>query len=42
MFEGRKYKKKGGYRENAIRFADADGGVATREVCNGSSHYCRT
>jgi len=29
MFEGRKYKKKGGYRENAIRFADADGGVAT-------------
>jgi len=29
MFEGRTYKQKGGYRDNAIRFADADGGVAT-------------
>lgn len=29
MFEGREYKQKGGYRDNAIRFADADGGVAT-------------
>ena len=28
-FEGRTYKQKGGYRENAIRFADHDGGVAT-------------
>lgn len=29
MFNGREYKQKGGYRDNAIRFADADGGVAT-------------
>lgn len=28
MFEGRKYKQVG-YGERAIRFADADGGVAT-------------
>jgi hypothetical protein len=29
MFEGREYKQKGGYKANAIRFADVDGGVAT-------------
>lgn len=29
MFIGRTYKQKGGYRDNAIRFADTDGGVAT-------------
>lgn len=29
MFRGRTYKQQGGYRGNAVRFADVDGGVAT-------------
>lgn len=37
MFEGREYKQKGGYRNNAIRFADVDGGVATTAYCYSMS-----
>jgi hypothetical protein len=29
MFEGRTYQQKGGYRDNAVRFADLESGVAT-------------
>lgn len=37
LFVGRTYRQKGGYRDNAIRFADKDGGVATTAYSFGMS-----
>jgi len=35
MFEGRTYQQKGGYRDNAVRFADRESGVATTAYSYG-------
>lgn len=37
LFVGRIYQQKGGYRNNAIRFADKDAGVATTAYSFGMS-----